>query len=59
MKNTVPAKRFENKFGKLSKEKKDEEIYRESCEKWLDVRGFGQVITFQKKSIGVRGPIVV
>lgn len=42
-------KRFENKFGKLSKEKKDEEIYRESCEKWLDVRGFGQVITFQKK----------
>lgn len=52
-------KRFENKFGKLSKEKKDEEIYRESCEKWLDVRGFGQVITFQKKSIGVRGPISI
>ena len=52
-------KRFENKFGKLSKNKKDEEIYKECCEEWIDVRAFGQVITFQGKAIGIRGPISI
>ena len=51
-------KRFENKFGKNTKEI-DEKIYLDSCKEWLDVRSFGQVITFQKKSIGIRGPISI
>ena len=51
-------KRFENKFGKNTKET-DEKIYLDSCKEWLDVRSFGQVITFQKKSIGIRGPISI
>ena len=51
-------KRFEKKFGKVDK-MEDESIYTESCKEWLDVRGFGQVITFQKKSIGIRGPISI
>lgn len=37
----------------------DEEIIKGATEKWLDVRSFGQVITFQKKSIGIRGPISI
>lgn len=27
--------------------------------KWIDVRSFGQVITYDKKSIGIRGPVSV
>jgi conserved hypothetical protein len=50
--------RFKKKFGKVDK-MEDESIYSESCKEWLDVRGFGQVITFQKKSIGIRGPISI
>lgn len=52
-------KRFEKKFGKISKDKTDDDIYEEACEEWLDVRGFGQVITFQQKSIGIRGPVSI
>lgn len=49
-------KRFENEF---DKKKTDEEVEKESNEKWLDVRSFGQVITYQNRSIGIRGPISV
>ncbi len=48
-------KRFENEFGKES----DEEVENKSNENWLDVRSFGQVITYQNRSIGIRGPISV
>lgn len=37
----------------------DEEVEKKSCEKWLDVRSFGQVITYLNKSIGIRGPISI
>lgn len=48
-------KRFENEFNKES----DEEVEKRSNEKWLDVRSFGQVITYQNRSIGIRGPVSV
>ena len=49
--------RFDAEFkkGKIS----DDEVSRISCEKWMDVRSFGQVITFQKRSIGIRGPVSI
>lgn len=37
----------------------DDKVAVESCEKWLDVRSFGQVMTFQKRSLGIRGPVSI
>lgn len=37
----------------------DEELEKSFNEKWIDVRGFGQVITYDKRSIGIRGPISI
>jgi len=45
--------------------KKDEEYRKAACEKWLDVRAFGQVFPFkgdskgQGASIGIRGPVSI
>jgi CRISPR-associated protein Csd2 len=36
-----------------------EKVVEESCKKWLDVRAFGQVMTYQKRSIGIRGPVSI
>ena len=55
---------------KVQKEGKKEEFVRLACEKWLDVRGFGQVFAFTGKkkdeekdaggiSVGIRGPISI
>lgn len=53
-------KRFEAEFGDVKKAKlTNDVIFRRSVEKWIDVRSFGQVITFQKLSIGVRGPVSI
>lgn len=35
----------------------DIDLEKEFNKKWIDVRGFGQVITYDKRSIGIRGPI--
>lgn len=48
--------RFNSEF---KKDDKDEVVYASACKKWIDVRGFGQVMTFQKRSIGIRGPISI
>lgn len=48
--------RFTNKF---SDKVSTEDVVKESCETWLDVRAFGQVMTFQKRSIGIRGPVSI
>lgn len=45
-------------------ELKKDEIAKEACEKWLDVRSFGQVFAFSGKdedgvSIAVRGPVTI
>lgn len=42
--------------------KSQEEFARTACEKWLDVRSFGQVFAFNDfgcKSVGVRGPVSI
>lgn len=38
---------------------KDDDVYKACCEKWIDVRSFGQVVTYQKRSIGIRGPVSI
>lgn len=50
--------RFGAEFGPPTKDS-DDEVYKRSCEKWIDVRSFGQVMTFQKRSIGIRGPVSI
>lgn len=50
--------RFCNEFDS-PKNDSDDKVYEESCKKWIDVRSFGQVITFQKRSIGIRGPVSI
>ena len=50
----------------LKKSNKDKELYATiACEKWIDVRSFGQVFAFKKGdednsvSIGIRGPVSI
>jgi len=50
--------RFTSEFNSPKKDP-DDKVYQTSCEKWIDVRSFGQVMTFQKRSIGIRGPVSV
>ncbi|MDO5688662.1 MAG: type I-C CRISPR-associated protein Cas7/Csd2 [Tissierellia bacterium] len=50
-------RRFDSHFDK--KKDDDESVYVTSCEKWTDVRAFGQVMTYQKRSIGIRGPVSI
>lgn len=49
-------KRFEDVF---TTKDKDQDVYTGACEKWTDVRAFGQTVTFQKRSIGIRGPVSI
>lgn len=46
---------------KAEKEKNNEAYMRASCERWMDVRSFGQVFAFQGSnvSVGVRGPVSI
>ncbi len=51
---------LEERYNKtLDNSKTDELIEKEANEKWLDVRSFGQVITYGKRSIGIRGPLSI
>ena len=46
----------------LSKIKSQDEFAKQACEKWLDVRTFGQVFAFKNfdcASVGVRGPVSI
>lgn len=53
-------RRFDNKFKGSGKDKDDDDtVFEKSCEYWLDVRSFGQVMTFQKRSVGIRGPVSI
>ena len=53
----------ERAAAKVGKIKNREEYARIACEKWLDVRSFGQVFAFKADkegvSVGVRGPVSV
>lgn len=52
------AKSLEERFEKVfDKNDDDKKVYKKACENWFDVKAFGQVITYQKRSIGIRGPI--
>lgn len=53
---TSLEKRYKNHF---DKKRSDEEVEKGFNEKWLDVRAFGQVITYDNRSIGIRGPISI
>lgn len=50
--------RFDAKFDK-KKKISDETVFVESCKTWFDVRSFGQVMTFQKRALGIRGPVSI
>jgi conserved hypothetical protein len=53
-------KSLEKRYKAYFDKEKDNEIIEKSMnEKWLDVRSFGQVVTFNKKSIGIRGPVSI
>ena len=46
----------------LEKIKDYDEFYKQACEKWTDVRSFGQVFAFKGfgcASVGVRGPVSI
>lgn len=43
----------------FDKDNTDEEVEKGFCEKWLDVRAFGQVVTYGNRSIGIRGPVSI
>ena len=49
-------KRFSNQF---TTKTPDSEVEEKANQLWLDVRSFGQVFTYLKKSIGVRGPVSI
>lgn len=58
---------FKRADGEIAAEKwKDEKVFREAvCEKWLDVRAFGQLFAYSKGkkgegvSVGIRGPVSI
>lgn len=49
----------------ILKEKDPEKLRAEACEKWIDVRAFGQLFAFKKGSdkdsvsLGIRGPVTI
>lgn len=49
-------KRFENIF---KKDVSDEEVEKRANEMWIDIRSFGQVFTYQKRALGIRGPVSI
>lgn len=53
--NSLQA-RFEAKF---KKNQEDNIVAQEACKKWIDVRSFGQVMTFQGRALGIRGPVSI
>lgn len=50
--------RFNAMFPKKNKVP-DDDIYEKMCQSYIDTRSFGQVVTFQNRSIGIRGPVSV
>lgn len=53
-------KSLEKRFSKhFTTKTPNDEIEKQANQMWLDVRSFGQVFTYLKKSIGVRGPVSI
>lgn len=55
------AKSLSDRAKGLSKIKDVDEYAKKACEKWIDVRSFGQVFAFKGNSVsvGVRGPVSI
>ncbi|WP_195851246.1 type I-C CRISPR-associated protein Cas7/Csd2 [Aerococcus tenax] len=51
--------RYEAAFGNDRKKIPNEEMAKGFCENWVDVRSFGLVVTYDSKSIGIRGPVSI
>jgi CRISPR-associated protein Csd2 len=51
--------RLEKTIGKKGKDEKEEEYVKKICKKFFDVRAFGQVVAWDKQSIGIRGPVTI
>lgn len=49
--------RFKAEFDK--KKDDDATVAQRACKKWIDVRSFGQVMTFQNRALGIRGPVSI
>lgn len=55
----------ERASGNIKKYELNDDYAKQACEKWLDVRAFGQVFAFKSKdkkenvSVGVRGPVSI
>lgn len=54
-------KSLEARFNAEFDKKKDDDatVAKKACEKWIDVRSFGQVMTFQNRALGIRGPVSI
>ncbi|MDD7363373.1 MAG: type I-C CRISPR-associated protein Cas7/Csd2 [Firmicutes bacterium] len=51
---------LESRFNDVfNKDVKDPEVVEQANEKWMDIRAFGQVFPYQKRSIGIRGPVSI
>lgn len=56
------AKSLKDRAKDFEKIKDQDEFAKKACEKWIDVRAFGQVFAFNGfgcKSVGVRGPVSI
>ena len=53
---TSLQKRFEAVF---NKKQSDSDVEKEATARWLDIRSFGQVFTYQDRSLGIRGPVSI
>lgn len=49
-------KRFESSFDKTTD---DDKVEKKANLQWMDIRSFGQVFTYQKRSLGIRGPVSI
>lgn len=54
-------KSLESRFNAQFDKKKDDDatVAQKACKKWIDVRSFGQVVTFQNRALGIRGPVSI
>lgn len=52
-------KSLEERFESVFQKESDEDVVKMANEKWMDIRFFGQVFTYQKRSIGIRGPVSI
>ncbi|MFP5527882.1 type I-C CRISPR-associated protein Cas7/Csd2 [Peptococcus simiae] len=51
---------LEKRFGaSFDTKMPNDEVEKQANEKWLDTRSFGQVFTYQKRSLGIRGPVSI